>query len=122
MQIDQALHDRKTKAGSTLASIIRIAGLKIRLSDAEQILVIDADAVVLDRKRHRRRIGPRTERNRAAALGEADGVGYEIDQDLIERAFVGNDLRQIGARNPFQPDARLARPQRQQLATSGDDV
>ena len=46
----------------------------------------------------------------------------EIEQDLVERALVGDHFRQIVGRHAFRADARLARPQRQNIAAGGDDL
>src|SRR5262249_54246400 len=45
MQMHQALDDGETEPGAALATVIRTAGLEIRLADPRQILVADADTV-----------------------------------------------------------------------------
>ncbi len=58
----------------------------------------------------------------AAAIGETDRVGQQIDQDLIERAPVRDHFRQVGGYGSFKDDARFLRAQRQQIATAGDHL
>ena len=48
VQPHQALDDGKPQAGAAVAAVIGGARLKVRLADPRQILVADADAVVLD--------------------------------------------------------------------------
>ena len=69
-----------------------------------------------------RRFGARADRDRAAAIGEADRVRQQIEQDLVERALVGDHLRQIVGASLSELNAGLARPQRQQAAAAGDDL
>ena len=63
--------------------------------------------------------GPSTvggDRHLAAALGELDRVGDEIDHDLLERPRIAGDDGQIERRVGGELDAVLARLQRQQIA------
>ena len=48
VQPHQTLDDGKSETGAAVAAVIGARGLKIRLADARQIFVADADAVVLD--------------------------------------------------------------------------
>jgi len=48
VQPHQAFDDGKSEAGAAMTAIVRSTGLKVGLADARQILVTDADAVVLN--------------------------------------------------------------------------
>src|SRR5580693_5847109 len=121
MQPHQALDDGKPQARAGMAAVIGGAGLEIRLADPRQILVADADAAVLDHEADVARLGADADRNLAAAVGAADRVRQQIEHDLVERTLVGDDLRQIAGHQPLERNAGLARPQRQDVATAGDD-
>ena len=79
-----------------MAAIVGGARLEERLAQPRQIVFADADAGILDRNR---KLAARRARALTVTLpprgGELDGVGDEIDQDLVERAAVGDDLGQI---------------------------
>src|SRR5580704_1535605 len=122
MQPHQAFDDGQPQTRAAMAAVVGGAGLEIRLADPRQILVADADATVLDHEGDVARLGAGADQNLAAAVGEAERVRQQIEHDLVERTLVGNDLRQIAGHQPFEPDARLARPQRQDVATAGDDL
>ena len=104
VQRHQALDDRKPEAGAFVAALIGLAGLEERIADAL------ADRRRRCRRRCRRRAAsaalPRPRRDtvtRAAALGELDGVGDEVEQDLLEGALVAG-------RSPADPSgARVTR-------------
>ena len=55
MQPHQAFDDRQSEAGSAMAAVIGGARLEIRLADAGEIFLVDADAVVFDHERDVRR-------------------------------------------------------------------
>src|ERR1700722_6320788 len=78
----------------------------------------DADAVILDYEGNIRRAGMGADRDGAAAVGEAYRVGHEIEQDLVKRSFVGNNLREIASDDFLQRNTRLARAQSQHVATA----
>ncbi len=84
------------------------AGLKVRLANARQIVFVDADAVVLDDESNVSRLCGCAKRDLAATIREADGIGEQIEQDLIERALVGDHFRKLGGRHFFEGNARLA--------------
>ena len=48
VQPHQALDDGKSETGAAVAAVVGGARLKVRLADAREIFVADADAVVLD--------------------------------------------------------------------------
>ena len=122
MQPHQTFDDGKSKAGAAVTAVVGTARLKIRLADARQILVADADAIVFDRKADLRRLGASADRDRAAAIAETDRVGYQVEQNLVERTLVGDHFRQIVGPHSLQVHARLARPQLKQVAAGGDDL
>ena len=95
VQPHQALDDGKSEAGAAMAAVVRRARLEVGLADPRQILVADADAVVLDREDDARRFRARADRDLAAAVGEADRVRQEIEQNLVERALVGDHFGKI---------------------------
>src|SRR3984885_12971136 len=106
----QPLDDRKAETGATVTAVIGRARLEIRLADAGQVLVTDADAVVLDRKQDARRFGASADRHLAAAIGEADRIGQEVEQNLVQRALVGDYFRQPLGCQFFELNTRLTRP------------
>src|SRR6202451_1315915 len=122
MQPHQTLDDGKSQSRAGMAAVIGGAGLEIRLADTRQILVADADATVLDHEGDVACLGAGVDQNLAATVGEADRVRQEIEHDLVERTLVGDDLRQIAGHQPFERNAGLARPQRQDVATAGNDL
>ena len=63
---------------------------------------LDADQAVAKSRCH--------ELDHAAGLGELDGVGQHIDQDLLEAQRIGIELRQIGREPARHGDAALASP------------
>src|SRR5580700_1831383 len=116
VQPHQALDDGKPQAGAAMAAVVGGAGLEIRLADPRQILVADADAIVLDHEGDIAGLGAGADQNLAAAVGEADRVRQQIEHDLVERALVGDDLRQIAGHQPLERDAGLAGAERQNIA------
>src|SRR6266545_3991575 len=95
MQRQQPLHDREAEPGAVVAAVVGGARLEERVADARQILGIDADAGVGDGDRDGAALVTRAHRHLAAAVGELDGVGYQVEHDLVERALVGHDVRHI---------------------------
>src|SRR5215471_595199 len=105
VQRHQPLDDRKPQTGSVMAAVVGRTRLKERITDARHVLAVDADTGVRNCHRKGRALGPRADRDPAAAIGELDGVGNEIEHDLIERTFVGDDVRQLTRqdRDQFNP-------------------
>ena len=88
----------KPEPGAAVTTIVGSARLKIRLADPRQILVADADAVVLDHENDVSRLGASANRHFAAAVGEADRVRQKVEQNLMERPLIGDDFREFAAR------------------------
>src|SRR5581483_3135076 len=88
MQADEAFDDRQAEARAFMAALIGLAGLKERIADPFEIVGRDADAVVAHPQYEARAFNGRGHRDLAATLGELEGVGNEIDHDLLERAGV----------------------------------
>src|SRR5580704_16635988 len=121
MQPHQAFDDGQPQAGAAMAAVVGGPGLEIRLADPSQILIADTDTTVLDHEGDVAGLGAGADQNLATAVGEADRVRQQIEHDLVERALVSDDLRQIAGHQPLERNAGLARPQRQDVATAGDD-
>ena len=97
MQLDQPLDDRKAEAGAVMRAVVGGAHLEERIADVAQILLARCRRRCPRRRAsHRRRRRSRRDRDLAAALGELDRVGEEIDQDLLHGALVGDDVGQVG--------------------------
>src|SRR5262249_28507960 len=89
MQRHKSLNDREPQSGSIVATVIGRARLEERIADARHVLAVDPDAGVRDRHRKGAAFMPGADRDLAATIGELDGVGDEIEHDLVERALVG---------------------------------
>ena len=113
---DQRLHDRQAKPGALVTALIGLAGLEERIADPLQIVGGDADAGVDHAQRQMRPFHRGRHRDGAAAFGELDGVGNQIEHDLLEGAQIAVHLRQIVGRAGDEVDAVVARLQRQQIA------
>ena len=105
-----------------MTTVVGGACLKVRLANARHIFFIDADAVVFDDEGNVSRFRASANRDFAATIGKADRVGQQIEQDLIERALVGDHFRKLAGRHFFEGNARLARPQRQKVAATGNNL
>ena len=116
MQRHEALHDRKAETGPFVTALIGLAALEERRTDALEIVGRNADAGVADAQRELRARHRGGHRNLAAALGELDGVGDEIEHDLLEGPGIAGHDRQILRRVGDEVDAVLPRLQRQQIA------
>jgi hypothetical protein len=105
VQPHQTLDDRQSKAGSAVPTVKGGACLEVRLADAREIFIADANAGVFDDEGHVPGFRASTKRDFAAAIGEANGVGKEVQQDLIERTPVGDYLRKLAGRHSLERDA-----------------
>ena len=97
VQPHQSFDDRQTETGAAMTAVIGSARLKVRLADAGQIFFVDADAVVFDNEVYGAGFRVRADGDFTAAIGKADRIGEEIEQDLTERALVGDHFRQLAA-------------------------
>ena len=64
-----------------------------RLKDALEIALVDADPGILDRRTRRPDSGSSTRNVTWPDIGELDGVGQKVDQDLPQPVLVGMDHR-----------------------------
>src|SRR5580704_9739990 len=115
MQSHQPFDDRQSETGAAMSAVIACPRLEIRLADAGEILLVDANAAIFDHERDVPGVHAGTDGDLAAAIGEPDRVGHEIDQNLIDRALVGDHVRQFAGRHFVERDARLAGAQRQEV-------
>src|SRR3974390_1482510 len=93
VQTDQPFDDGKAKPGAVLAAIVGRIRLEERLAQARQIGFTNTDARILDRDGKVRSIAQGADSHLAAVRRGLDGVGNEVDEDLIERAPVGRHFR-----------------------------
>src|SRR5579863_6108265 len=75
MQLHQSLHDGEPEAGAAMAAVVGVARLEVWFADSRQIVIADADAVILDGKGDMCRLGTGADRDRTAAIGESDRIG-----------------------------------------------
>src|SRR3981189_1749837 len=93
MQLDKSFSDRQPEAGSFVPPLIGLARLEEGTTDPLEIVGRDADAVIGDAKHQPRALDTGGNRHPAAALGELDGVGHEVQHDLLERARRARHIR-----------------------------
>src|SRR6201995_3041965 len=98
MQADQALDDRQAEAGALMAALIGLAGLEEGIADPLEIVGRNPYSVVADAQYEARTFDACSNRHLAAALGELDGVGDEINHDLLVCERVAGDGGQIKRR------------------------
>src|SRR4029077_13031576 len=91
MQLDQTLDDREAEPGPVMAPVVGSARLEKRPADPGQVLLADADAIVLDHDRDHGALGGGADFDAAAAVGELDRVRQQVYQNLLEGALVGDD-------------------------------
>src|SRR4051812_44406787 len=116
VQRDQALDDGQPEAGAFVAALIGGAGLEERIADPLEILRRNADAGVADAQFQPRSLDRGGDGDGAAALGELDGVGNQIEHDLLEGARIAGEVRQVVRRAGDEIDAVLARLEGEQIA------
>src|SRR5437016_1410974 len=96
VQLDQAAADRQAEAGAAVLARERVLDLVEGLADPRQLVRRDADAAVrYGDGEAAALLEPRVERDGAALGRELDRVGQEIEQDLLDRARIGLDRRQV---------------------------
>ena len=95
---------------------IGLAGLEERIADPLEVVGGDADAGIGDTQHQPRSLDRGRDGHAAAALGELDGVGDEVQRDLLERARIAGHHGQILRRAGDEIDAVFPRLQRQQVA------
>src|SRR4029077_19811513 len=96
MQMHQAFDDRQAQTCAVVAAIIGGASLEKCLAQTRQIGFTDAHACVLNRHGEVLAVAPFTPRHLTATRREFDGIGYEVDQDLVEGAPIGRNVGKIG--------------------------
>src|SRR5262245_3650052 len=122
VQRQQALDDRNAEPGAVMAAVVGRARLEERIADARQVLGVDTDARVGNGHRDAAALVARAHRHLAAGIGELDGVGDQVEHDLIERALVGDDVGQIVCQPRSELDPLLARLEGQKLAAVLDHL
>ena len=95
VQRDQPLDDGQAEPGAVVTPVVARARLEERIADAGEIVVADADAGVLDGEHDDVAVDLGADRNLAAGMAELDRVRQQIEHDLVERALVGDDVRQL---------------------------
>jgi hypothetical protein len=117
VQSHQAFDDGKAKAGTVVAPVVRRARLKKRFANVRQIGLANADAGVLDREGEFSALAQRTHRDLAATRRELNGIGNEVDQNLVEGAAVGGHFGKILGETDIEPNTGFLRLQRKQVGT-----
>src|SRR4029453_4759294 len=106
MHVDQALGDRKAKAGALFSRFDRVGALAERSQHDWNFLFGDAGTIVLDAQILPAGSGPaHLEPDIAALRGELDRVGQQIEHDLAGRAFVAPDPRHAVLEHLMDGDA-----------------
>jgi hypothetical protein len=98
-----------------MASLRRRVGLGEGLEDHVALCPRHAGAGVLHPKAQAARLA-RDREQHTALIGELDGVGGEVEQDLPKPPLIGQDAAHAGRRGPGDLDALLPRPRRHQFA------
>src|SRR6185437_5244051 len=120
VQTDEPFDDRKAETGTIVAAVIGRARLEEGLAQARQIVLTDADAGIFDREHELAVVARGADRDVAVTRRELHCIGNEIDQDLVDRAPVGHDLRQILRDLRPEIDTGITRFQSQDVATADD--
>ena len=107
----QRLDERKPQPRAFLRAHMGAFGLFERLAQPLQIVLGDADAAVGDRDGDAHVAALDAQIDPAAARRELDGVGEQVDEDLLNRALVGEDVAAF---------ARHRHGERDALAVGGD--
>src|SRR5690242_18238520 len=96
MEFRQAANQRQAQASAAGLAAIAVVDLREGLEDPLGLVRRDARAVVGHAERYT--LGPGAaagDRDVAAFRRELDGIGYEVQQDLPNRAFIGDHEWQI---------------------------
>src|SRR5688572_14500905 len=87
-QLGQTLGDGESQTGAIRGPSVRLLGLPERLEDALDIGWVDANAGVPDVEVCVRVIVPKPDAD-FARRGELDGIGGQVEQNLLEPGWVG---------------------------------
>src|SRR5450755_2060652 len=109
MQFHQPLDDGEPEAGAVVGAGMRSAHLEERIAEPAEVLGRNADAGVLHRHHEELAVDRGVDRHGAAAVGELERIGDEVDQYLLHGALVGDDLRQLLRHFALQRDAEILR-------------
>ena len=116
MQGHQTFHDGESETGALVATLTGRAGLEEGIADALEIVGRDAHSGVGHAKHQVRSLHLSRNRYPAATLGELDGIGYEVEHDLLEGARVAGQCWQVLRRICDEIDAVFPRFQCDQIA------
>ena len=94
----------------------RLAGLEERIADPRQVGGGDADAGIGNAEHQPRSLDGSRDGHAAAAFGELDGIGDEVQRNLLERPRIAVHHGKIVRRAGDEVDTVLPRLQRQQVA------
>src|SRR4029077_8913804 len=86
VKLDQSFDDRKAEAGAAVPR--SVAAAFEALEHSPQLVLGNADALVLDREHHHAAVAPATDADDVTRLGEADRVRQEVIEDLPHARLV----------------------------------
>src|SRR3990170_1733676 len=92
VQLDQPASQREPQARSLALPRVVVADLAELLEHRLLVFCRDPDAGIGDRHRHRVAVQRRAHGDLASLWGELDRVGQEVEQHLLDLAFVSHDL------------------------------
>ena len=119
VEADQSLDDGKTEARAVMRAVVGTLCLEELVADLRHVFSRNADTVVFDGNKNVTALGARSNFHPTAAIGELDRVGHQVDHDLLERALVGVDFRQIARQIEFEFKTAFNQLERKQIAASG---
>src|SRR5215207_3887391 len=88
----QAVHDGQSQPGAVVRPRVRAARLEKRIADPRQIGRVNPDSGVFHHQYDVRPFQLYADRHASAPVRELDGIGQEVEQDLLDGAFVGSDF------------------------------
>ena len=110
MQFHQAFDNGETEPGAFVPPLVASSGLEEGLADARQIHLRNADPGICHFEHDERAFTGRFDIDAAATLGKFDGVGEQVQQDLIHRALIGEYFGHVRLDLPLQRNAGLDSP------------
>ena len=104
VHFNKALHDGKTQPEAAVLALRRTVGLRETGEQVRKEVRADALPGVGNADLHIGVREPSHDLHRAALVGEFDGIGQEVPQDLLKPAGIAADGTGVGVDHSFQPD------------------